>query len=146
MLKRALTTFVLSLLLFFELPEATSSGYEMQKNPDNASQSGTLQKMIVESGSVTMAINVSPLNGNAFSTGKLETLHFVVAANSFFAIVVFNELLRGAEPGSMPLVSSAGVNAAGYSGVPVSLASSVKQLAIEKLPSEAAFDLAVRDA
>ena len=38
----------------------------------------------------------------------------------------------------------AGVNAPGYS-LPVALAGSLKQLVVEKLPSDEAFDLAVRD-
>ena len=64
-------------------------------------------------------------------------------ANSFFPILVFNELLRGPEPGSMALIP-AGVDAPGYS-LPASLGASLKQLAIEKLPSGEAFELAVRD-
>src|SRR6266487_4170501 len=40
----------------------------------------------------------------------------------------------------------AGVNAPGYSNLPATLNASVKQLAIEKLPSSEQFDLAVRDA
>ena len=40
--------------------------------------------------------------------------------------------------------SLAGVNAPGYS-LPAAISASLKQLVIEKLPSDAAFDLAVRD-
>ena len=36
--------------------------------------------------------------------GRPTTLQFAVAANSFFPILVFNELLRGPEPGSMALI------------------------------------------
>ena len=75
--------------------------------------------------------------------GRPTTLQFAVAANSFFPILVFNELLRGPEPGSMALIP-AGVNASGYS-LPAALGASLKQLAIEKLSSGEAFDLAVRD-
>src|SRR2546430_13164154 len=62
-----------------------------------------------------------------------------------FSILVFNDLLRGPEQGSVALVPQAGVNAPGYSNLPIALARSLKQLVIEKLPSDAAFDLAVRD-
>ena len=72
-------------------------------------------------------------------------LRFDVTANSFFSVLVFNDLLRGPEQGSMALVPQAGVNAPGYSNLPIALARSLKQLVIEKLPSDAAFDLAVRD-
>src|SRR5260370_19830974 len=74
-------------------------------------------------------------------------MRLAVAANSFFPVLVFNDLLRGLEPGSMALIpqndSSNGV-ASGYS-VPGALGASLKQLVIEKLPSGQGFDLAVRD-
>ena len=76
---------------------------------------------------------------------KFEALRFDVTANSFFSILVFNDLLRGPEQGSMALMPS-GFNAPGYSNLPVALNSSLRQLAIEKLPSGEQFDLAVRDA
>src|SRR5436190_166453 len=59
--------------------------------------SGTLQKMIVASGSVTMDIDLNRINGISYTTGKLETLHFGVAPNSFFPVLVFNNVFRGAE-------------------------------------------------
>src|SRR5207302_432580 len=67
-----------------------------------------------------------------------------VGANSFFSILVFNNLLRGPEQGSMTLVPAA-VNAPGYS-LPGTLGASLQQLLIEKLPSDRGHDLAVRDA
>ena len=70
-------------------------------------------------------------------------MQFTVAANSFFPILVFNDLLRGPEPGSMALIP-AGLNASGYS-LPASLRASLKQLVIQKLPSGEGFDFAVRD-
>src|SRR5207247_10605330 len=73
------------------------------------------------------------------------TLQFVVAANSFFSILVFNDLLRGPEPGAIALVPAAGVNAPGYSALPTPLVASVRQLVVEKLSPDAPFDLAVRD-
>src|SRR5437016_5981079 len=71
------------------------------------------------------------------------TLQFAVGANSFFPILVFNDLLRGPEQGSMALIP-AGVNASGYS-LPAALGASLKQLVVEKLSSDRGFDLAVRD-
>src|SRR5207302_5213063 len=63
-----------------------------------------------------------------------------IAANSFFSILVFNDLLRGPEQGSMALVPQ-------YSAqLPSALTTSINQLAVEKLPSSEPFDLAVRDA
>jgi hypothetical protein len=71
------------------------------------------------------------------------TLQFAVAANSFFPILVFNDLLRGPQPGSMTLIP-AEVNAPSYS-LPAALDASLNQLVVEKLPSGQGFDLAVRD-
>src|SRR2546421_5102129 len=143
MSKLTLTGFVLPLFLLFASPQATApkAFAATKESPEIQGQSGTLQKMIVESGSVTMDLDVSQLNGSAFIAGNLQSVHFAVAANSFFSILVFNDVLRGPEPGSMALVPQ---NSA--SAIPASLASSLKQLVIEKLPSDAGFDLAVRDA
>ena len=90
------------------------------------------------------------------------TLSFVAGANSFFPILVFNDLLRGIEPGSMNLIPAgfnsleAAVPAAPKSlsqatrqplqNLPVALGASLYRLVIEKLPSGQEFDLAVRDA
>ena len=57
-----------------------------------------------------MDLDVNRLNGIGSVPGRPTTLQFAVAANSFFPILVFNELLRGPEPGSMALIP-AGVNA-----------------------------------
>src|SRR5882724_8691682 len=149
MLKKILITLTLvSLVLLgtYAVQSATGrnrSGELNRKTSD--APTGTLQKMIVENGSVTMDLDLNRLNGSTFTAGGLETVQFAVAANSFFSILVFNDLLRGPDQGSMALVPPAGVNAPGYSNLPVSLAASVKQLVVEKLPSDAAFDLAVRD-
>src|SRR5438094_1818104 len=110
------------------------------KNPSNGGHSGTLQKMIVASGSVTMDLDVNRLNGISSTTGKLETLHFAVAPNSFFPILVFNNMLRAPEPGSMGLVPQNSL------ALPSALTASLKRLAIEKLGSSERFDITVSDA
>jgi hypothetical protein len=102
--------------------------------------------MIVESGSGTMDLDVNRLNGIGSSPGIPTTLQFAVAANSFFTILVFNDLLRGPDQGSMALVSETEVTAPGYSQLPVLLAASIKQLTVEKLAGNDQFDLTVRDA
>ena len=106
---------------------------------------GVLQKMIVESGTATMELDLNRLNGITSMAPKFEALRFDVTANSFFSILVFNDLLRGPEQGSMALMPE-GVNAPGDSNLPVALNASLRQLAIEKLPSGEQFELAVRDA
>src|SRR5215475_10688746 len=95
---------------------------------------GTLQKMIVESGSVTMSLDLNGFNGDSSLVARPVALQFVAAANSFFPILVFNDLLRGAEPGSISLIP-AGVSEPADS-LPETLGASLKQLVVEKLPSD----------
>src|SRR6266576_6981872 len=102
---------------------------------------GTLQKMIVESGTVIIDLDLNRLNGITSAPGRLTTLQFTIAGNSFFPILIFNDLLRGPEPGSIALIPQSSA-----STLPVSLSPAVKHLVLEKLPPNAAFDLAVRDA
>jgi len=152
MSKSALIGFILPLLLLFTSFEAVSRNPTTKNSLSDQLQlarrsldeggTGRLQKMIVENGSVTMDLDVNRLNGIKIGNGKLEQVQFAVATNSFFSILVFNDLLRGPEQGSMALLPQ---NDAAY-GFPVSISASLKQLAVEKLPADAAFDLAVRDA
>ena len=59
--------------------------------------------MIVENASVTMQLDLNGLNGSSSLVARPVTLHFAAAPNSFFPILVFNDLLRGLQPGSMAL-------------------------------------------
>ena len=111
-----------------------------------APRTGTFQKMIVENGSVTMDLDLNGLNGSSSLVARPITLQFVIGANSFFPILVFNDLLRGPELGSMALIPQAGANVPGYSNLPVALGTSLKQLVVEKLSSDQGYDLSVRDA
>jgi hypothetical protein len=151
MSKLTLTGLALPLFLLFASPPASAPRAfgAMKETSENQGQAGTLQKMIIENGSVTMNLDLNRLNGIKSSSARPVALEFTVAADSFFSIMVFKDLLRGPEPGSMTLVPrnrvSTGLDAAGYSALPMSLTGSLKQLVIEKLLSSEAFDLAVRD-
>jgi hypothetical protein len=141
MLKKTLTAFLLPFLFVLSPSDAGSANLQHQKSPDNSNQpTGTLQKMIVESGSAMMELDLSRLNGISTATGGAVQVQFAVAADSFFPILVFNNLLRGAAPGSMGLISQ---NAP---ALPGALGPSINRLLVEKLPSGQATDLAVRDA
>src|SRR6266481_146745 len=142
MSKLTLSGFALPLFLLFASPQASAPKAfgGTKKIAESQGQGGTLQKMIVENGSVVMDLDLNRLNGIGSAPQKTVTLRFTVAANSFFSILVFNDLLRGPDHGSMALVPQ---NSA--SALPVSLGASIRQLAVEKLPSGAGFDLAVRD-
>jgi hypothetical protein len=157
MFKKVLTAFILPFLFLgpsdagFANPVA-----QEQKNPDNLNEvSGILQKMIVESGIVTMKLDLNRLNGISVAAQKQEQLRFDIAADSFFSVLVFNDVLRGPEQGSMALIPvEAAPKAFGVAGssvsqatrLPLQLGTSFKQLTIEKLSSSEQFDLAVRDA
>jgi len=112
--------------------------------------SGTFQKMIVENGSVTMDLDLNAFDGSGSLVARPVSLQFDIGANSFFPILVFNNLLRSAEPGLMALIpqnSVAGVADLGRVGyLPLQLTASLKQLVVEKLPSDQGYDLFVRDA
>ena len=159
MLKKTLIVFALPLILLFAITAATAlwgvvssqAASQTARSPQRAGSAvatapgtGTLQKMIVESGSVTIDLDLNGFNGNSSLVARPVTLQFAVGANSFFPILVFNDLLRGPEQGSMALIP-AGINASGYS-LPAALGASLKQLVVEKLSSDRGHDLAVRDA
>src|SRR5882724_6654401 len=142
MSKLTLTGLALPLFLLFASPQASTPKAfgGTKKVAQSQGQSGTLQKMIVQNGSVTMDLDLNRLNGIGSGLQTTVRLQFAVAANSFFSILVLNDLLRGPDHGSMALVPQNSAPA-----LPVSLGASIRQLAVEKLSSGAAFDLAVRD-
>src|SRR6059058_4092151 len=143
MSKATLTRFIFPLCLLFAWCDADggTAAAQKQRNPNNPSVNGTLQKMIVENGSVTLNLDLNGLNGSDALITRPLTLSFAAATNSFFSILVFNDLLRGPEPGSITLVPQVRPNPL----LPPALAAHLKQLVVQKLPSDAAFDLAVRD-
>ena len=104
MLKKMLGCFTLPLLLLL----SNSSGNSAQQSPGKSpqGQTGTLEKMIVASGSATMDLDLDRLNepGSVTEGSKLDTLRFQVRPNSSFTILVFNNVLRGPELGSMGLI------------------------------------------
>src|SRR6187397_1484356 len=108
MLKIAFTAFMLPLLLLLGSQDGNSSNALNAAKTTSARQghSGTIQKMIVEDASVTMQLDLNGLNGNSSLVARPVTLQFSVAANSFFPILVFNDLLRTVQPGSMALIPS----------------------------------------
>jgi hypothetical protein len=164
MLKKTFIAFALPLLLLVVVaarpPEAdrsapASSPQRAGSAATKASQSGTFQKMIVENGSVTMDLDLNGLNGSNSLVARPVTLQFVIGANSFFPILVFNDLLRGPEPGLMALIpveaapkafGAAGPSVSQATRLPLQLGASLKQLVVEKFSSDQGYNLFVRDA
>jgi hypothetical protein len=136
MLKIMLWAFALLSVLLFGNYAAQS------KQNTTGALTGTLQKMIVENGSVTMNVDLNGLNGSSDLTTRPVALQFAAASDSFFPILVLNDQLRGLESGTIALVPQVRPNPL----LPAVLASSLKQLVVEKLSYNAPADLAVRDA
>jgi hypothetical protein len=134
MLRRTLSYCTLPLLLLL----SNSSGNPVPQTQGSDAQTGTLEKMMVANGNVAMDLDLNRLNGTASPT-KEAKLRFQVGPNSFFTVLVFDNVLRGPDAGSMGLIPG---NAA---TLPGELQISLNQLVIEKLSADAAFDLAVRD-
>jgi hypothetical protein len=144
MSKAIVTCFILPLGLLFAWSETDGgvAGVQRQRSLGNENVNGTLQKMIVENGSVTLNLDLNGLNGSNDLTTRPVTLQFGAGTNSFLPILVFNNQLRGLEPGSITLIPQDRANPL----LPSVLAASLKRLVVQKLSPEAAFDLALRDA
>ena len=97
--------------------------------------------MIVENGSVTMDLDLNRLNGISFAPVRPAELQFTVAANSFFTILVFNDLLRGPDSGSMALMPSE----PSRFGTPCVISWLTQPARNPKASVGRRFDLAVRD-
>jgi hypothetical protein len=131
--------FMLPLLLLFSNSSGNSAAQSREKSPEG--ETGTLEKMIVASGSAAMDLDLNRLNGLGSATkgSNLSTLRFGVRPNSFFTILVFNNVLRGPTLGSMGLIPGNSAT------LPTPLKASFNQLVIEKIDSSEAFDIVVRD-
>lgn len=128
---------LIALLSLNMLFSGGSSQFLTVLNPNRpAGNTGTLEKMIVASGSVAM-----DFNGIGFGTKepKPVELRFDVERDSFLTFLVFNDELRGPLPGSMGLVPQNSVP------LPAKLNASHQNLVVENTAWGEAFDLVVRD-
>ncbi len=87
-----------------------------------------------------ISISTGSKGSTAAQESKRESVRFEVGPNSFFTILVFNDSLRGPQPGSMGLIG-------GPSAIfPEPLNASANQLSHRKAPvGFAHFDLVLRD-
>ena len=138
MFTKTLSYLTLPLLLLL----SNSSGNSAQ-SPSKSSQgdTGTLEKMIVTYGNVALDLDLNQLNATSSSgqESNQETLRFQVSSNSFFTALVYDNLLRDLEPGTIGLIPQNTAN------LPQSLAASLHQLVLEKRQSGEAFELVIRD-
>ena len=114
---------------------------ESKRKAPDAGATGTLEKMIIANGSVSMNLDINRLNGTRARAKNQSPsdLRFEIERDSFFTVLVFNNELRGPLPSSMALVPQTSAN------LPGGLNSSYQQLVIEKLGWGGQFDLVVRD-
>jgi hypothetical protein len=139
MFRKILSYFALPLLLLLSNSSGNSAPQSAGKSADG--QTGTREKLIVATGSVTLKLDLNRLKGSdaAGTESKLETFRFEVGTGSFFTIRLSNDVLRGADPGSMELLW-------GNSAVlPESLNESSGQLVLERTASGGAYELVIRD-
>lgn len=125
------------------LPFAGMFGFitEPAKSAPNKDNSGTMEKMIVSSGTVSMKLDLSTLNGTrSLAKGaSMSELRFEAEPDSFFAIVVFEDQLRGPIPGELPVIP------AGKAELPAVLNDSYERLVIERTMPGENYEFVVRD-
>ena len=128
---------LLPLLVLFGIGLNSSVTGPVQKEQGDT---GTLEKMIVASGSVAMDLNLNRLNGTGRSkASKTTELRFEVERDSFYTIVVFNGELRGPMPSSMRLIPQ------GSASLPEKLNASYENLIVETMPVGSPYELTLRD-
>src|ERR1041385_5377219 len=101
MFRSILTVFTLPALLLLGSSSDNSAARVKQKN--NNTQVEIVDKLMVGSGTVTLALDLNQLNGTGPITDTaagLETLPFTLASDSFFTIEVSNDVFRALHPGS----------------------------------------------
>jgi plastocyanin len=139
MLNKILCHLTLPLLLLMSSNSGHSAPQSPEKNTEG--QTGTLEKMIAASGKVALGLDLNRLRGISPGKGgsRLDTFRFDVDPNSFFTVLVFNNLLRGPELGSM------GLSGVDSTALPDPLNAFSNQLAIEMARSNGRSGLVVRD-
>lgn len=130
---------LLPLLVFF------SNGSDLlftglnKKTPENTT--GTLEKLIVANGSVSMDLYTNRLNGTADQKNvSPSSVRFSVERDAFFTVLVFNGEFRAPLPSSMALIPQNSIP------LPAKLSSAMGQLVLENADWGGQSDLIVRDA
>ena len=139
MLRSTSMVFMLPVLLLLGSSSDNSAARVTQKSNDI--QTETVEKLVVASGSATIDVDLNQLNDavSPAEKSKPETLHFALNPDSFFTILVTNNVLRGPLPGSIGLIPQNAAN------LPALLNASFRQLVLEQKHSGDAYDLVVRD-
>ncbi|MBK8813341.1 MAG: carboxypeptidase regulatory-like domain-containing protein [Acidobacteria bacterium] len=127
---------LLPLLIFFEnSAEMSLTNFNVVRRDANT---GTMKKMIVARGNVSIDLDMDRLNGSATKDSSSTQFRFEAEPDSFFTVLVFNDELRGPIPSSMTIIAK-------DSALPGRLNSANGQLAVENLEPTEPYELAVRD-
>ncbi|MDQ6654258.1 MAG: hypothetical protein M3Y80_00395, partial [Verrucomicrobiota bacterium] len=132
------THFVFPAVLLITAGSLVIAQKTAKSTPD--ANTGTLEKMVVSTGNISMQVDWARLNGAlAASDQKQEPLQFRTGPSSFMTALVFNGEFRAVETGAMSLVP------ANSEAVPAPLHASLQHLVLDTTPQGSAFDLVVRD-
>lgn len=139
MLKTIFIALLPFLLFFSEGSVNLFTGLSHQNT--RKANTGTLEKMIAASGTVAMELDLNRLNGSRLRSKGAQSgaLHFEVERDSFFTVIVFNDELRGALPGSMKLIPQNSAT------LPAKLNASYQRLVIENTLPGGQYEMVVRD-
>jgi len=129
---------LLPLLLYFSY--GSDLALTGSKSESREGNTGTLEKMIVASGSVVMDVNLSRFSRKGSGSSKPSVLQFNAERDSFFTIIVFNNELRSPLPSSMTIIPQDAAS------IPAKMKISSQGLYIEYLPIGGPYEMAVRDA
>jgi len=126
-------------LVFFGIERDSPTSRDATSGRDG--NTGTLEKMIVADGAVSMVLDLGRLGGSrsGLRNSKHTPLYFDAERNSFFPVLVFNGEVRGPLPGSMLLIPR------GDMALPSKLSSSYRQLVMENNSWGEPYDLVIRD-
>jgi len=136
---------MLKVILIAMLPFLTFFGYGTDQTSPAPAQTavgdntGTLEKLIVASGTVQLDIDLKRINGGNAKQSGSTALRFDVETDAFFPVLVLNNELRGPLPGVMGIAPKANAF------LPNKLNASYRQLVVETTSWGGPYDLVVRD-
>src|SRR5688572_9379144 len=136
MLKTILVALLPILIVIGSGWDRSFTGPTQQGRQENT---GTLEKMIVASGTVAMDLDMSRLGGAGAGKSRSSILRFNTEPDAFFTVIVFNNELRGALPSSMKLIPQESL------ALPAKLSESYEHLIVENMPVGSPYELTVRD-
>lgn len=141
MLKLILIALLPLVIFFSSVSNDVLPGIDQNGQNGRRDNTGTLEKMIVANGSITMDLDLNKINAPGAGTKRSASaaLNFDAERDSFFTVIVFNDELRGPSPGAMKLIPQ------NLPGLPGKLNESKQNLVIESLLQSGPFELAVRD-